>query len=72
MNLAVLNILPLPFVDGGKIVFVLIEMARRGKRIAPQKENLVHLAGLVALVIMVVALSYFDIARIVRGEDLLR
>jgi regulator of sigma E protease len=72
MNLAVLNILPLPFVDGGKIVFVLIEMARRGKRIAPQKENLVHLAGLVALVIMVVALSYFDIARIVRGDDLLR
>jgi regulator of sigma E protease len=72
MNLAVLNILPLPFVDGGKIVFVLIEMARRGKRIAPQKENLVHLAGLVALLVMVVALSYFDIARIVRGEDLLR
>ena len=72
MNLAVLNILPLPFVDGGKIVFVLIEMARRGKRIAPQKENLVHLAGLAALLILVVALSYFDIARIVRGDDLLR
>ena len=72
MNLAVLNILPLPFVDGGKIVFVLIEIARRGKRIAPQKEALVHLTGMVALLIMVVALSYFDIARIVRGEDLLR
>ena len=72
MNLAVLNILPLPFVDGGKIVFVVIEMARRGKRIAPQKEALVHLVGLAALLIMVVALSYFDIARIVRGEDLLR
>ena len=72
MNLAVLNILPLPFVDGGKIVFVLIEMARRGKRIAPQKEAYVHLAGMVALLIMVVALSYFDIARIVRGEALLR
>jgi regulator of sigma E protease len=72
MNLAVLNILPLPFVDGGKIVFVLIEIARRGKRIAPQKEALVHLAGMVVLLMMVVALSYFDIARIVRGEDLLR
>ena len=72
MNLAVLNILPLPFVDGGKIVFVLIEMVRRGKRIAPQKEALVHLVGLAALLIMVVTLTYFDIARIVRGEDLLR
>ena len=72
MNLAVLNILPLPFVDGGKIVFVLIEMVRRGKRISPQKEALVHLVGLAALLIMVVTLSYFDIARIVRGEDLLR
>jgi regulator of sigma E protease len=72
MNLAVLNILPLPFVDGGKIVFVLIEMVRRGKRIAPQKEAIVHLVGLAALLIMVIALSYFDIARIVRGEDLLR
>jgi regulator of sigma E protease len=68
----VLNILPLPFVDGGKIVFVLIEMVRRGKRIAPQKEAIVHLVGLAALLIMVIALSYFDIARIVRGEDLLR
>ena len=72
MNLAVLNILPLPFVDGGKIVFVLIEMVRRGKRIAPQKEAIVHLVGLAALLIMVVTLTYFDIARIVRGEDLLR
>lgn len=72
MNLAVLNILPLPFVDGGKIVFVLIEMARRGKRIAPQKEALVHLVGMVVLLVMVAALTYFDIARIVRGEDLLR
>jgi regulator of sigma E protease len=59
-------------VDGGKIVFVLLEMARRGKRIAPQKEAIVHLVGLVALLMMVVALSYFDILRIIRGEDLLR
>ncbi len=72
MNLAVINILPLPFVDGGKITFVLIEIARRGKRIAPAKEALVHFVGMVALLILVVVLSYFDVARIVRGDALLR
>ncbi len=72
MNLAVINILPLPFVDGGKITFVLIEIARRGKRIAPAKEALVHFVGMVALLILVVVLSYFDVARIVNGGTLLR
>ena len=72
MNLAVINILPLPFVDGGKIAFVLIEIARRGKRVAPAKEALVHFVGMVALLILVVVLSYFDVARIVRGDALLR
>jgi regulator of sigma E protease len=72
MNLAILNILPLPMLDGGRIAFVLIEIARRGKRIAPNKEALVHFVGMVALLVLVVVLSYFDVARIVRGEDLLR
>ena len=72
MNLAILNILPLPMLDGGRIAFVLIEIARRGKRVAPNKEALVHFVGMVALLVLVVVLSYFDVARIVRGEDLLR
>jgi regulator of sigma E protease len=72
MNLAVLNILPLPFVDGGKMTFVVIEILRRGKRIAPNKEAMVHLVGMAALLILVVVLSYFDVARIVRGDELLR
>jgi regulator of sigma E protease len=53
-------------------MFVLIEIARRGKRIAPAKEALVHFVGMVALLILVVVLSYFDVARIVRGDALLR
>jgi regulator of sigma E protease len=68
----VLNILPLPFVDGGKIAFVFLEIVRGGRRIAPNKEAMVHLIGMAALLLLVVALSYFDIARIVRGDDLLR
>ena len=72
INLAVLNILPLPMLDGGRMAFVLIEIARRGRRIAPAKEALVHFVGMVALLILVVVLSYFDVARIVRGDSLFR
>jgi regulator of sigma E protease len=72
INLAILNILPLPMLDGGRMAFVLIEIARRGKRIAPNKEALVHLVGMGALLILVIVLSYFDVARIVRGDELFR
>ena len=72
INLAILNILPLPMLDGGRMAFVLIEVARRGRRVSPQKEALVHLVGMVALLLLVVVLSYFDIARIVRGDTLFR
>ena len=72
INLAVLNILPLPMLDGGRMAFIVIEVLRRGRRIAPAKEALVHLVGFGALMIMVVALTYFDVARIVRGDSLFR
>src|SRR3990170_3209254 len=46
INLAIINILPLPMLDGGRIAFVLLEIVRRGRRIAPEKEAIVHLVGL--------------------------
>jgi regulator of sigma E protease len=72
INLAVVNILPFPFLDGGRIVFVLLEVLRRGRRIAPQKEALVHLAGLAVIMTFVVVISYFDIARIIHGQSIFR
>ena len=72
INLAVLNILPRPMLDGGRMAFVLIEVLRRGRRIAPAKEAMVHLVGMGALLLLVIVLSYFDVARIVRGDDLFR
>ena len=72
MNLAVLNILPLPMLDGGRVVFVLIEYARRGKRIAPQKEAMVHLVGLVAMLTFALVITYFDVVRIFSGEGIIR
>jgi regulator of sigma E protease len=72
MSLAMLNILPLPMVDGGRLVFILIEFLRRGKRIAPEREALVHLAGFAAMIMLAAVVTYFDVARIFRGDSLLR
>jgi regulator of sigma E protease len=72
INLAIVNVLPLPMLDGGRVLFVLVEIARRGKRLAPEKEALVHLVGFALLISFVVVVSYFDIVRIVRGENIVR
>lgn len=72
INLAIINILPLPMLDGGRIAFVLLEVARRGKRIAPEKEALVHLVGLALIITFAVVITYFDVLRIIRGESLFR
>jgi regulator of sigma E protease len=72
INLAVLNILPLPMLDGGRIFFVVVEMIRGGRRIAPEREALVHFIGFVVLISFVILISVFDVMRIFRGESLIR
>ena len=72
MSLAVLNFLPIPAVDGGRLFFIFIEFIRGGRRIAPQKEALVHLAGFVGLILLAVVITYFDVLRLVNGDSLLR
>jgi regulator of sigma E protease len=68
-SLAVLNILPIPALDGGRIFFVLVEIVRGGKRISPEREGLVHLAGMVVLLVLIAIISVQDIGRIFRGES---
>lgn len=70
INLAIINILPLPMLDGGRITFVLIEVARRGRRVAPEKEAIVHLIGLALIITMAVVVTYFDVARLIAGGSL--
>ena len=69
LNLAIFNILPIPALDGGRLFFLAIEVVRRGKRIPPQKEALVHLTGFALLLLLIVIISYNDIARIIGGES---
>jgi len=70
LNLAIINLLPLPALDGGRIVFVLIEVARRGKRVSPRTEGIVHLIGFIMLITLMVVIAYFDVVRVISGESL--
>ena len=72
LNLAILNLLPLPALDGGRLIFVIVEVLRRGKRIAPEKEGMVHFIGLVILLGLMFAIAFVDIDRIVSGDTLLQ
>ena len=71
INLAIINIFPLPALDGGRIVFVLLEWVRRGKRISPKTEGLIHAIGFALLMAAILAITYQDIIRIISGESLI-
>ena len=71
MNLAILNILPIPMLDGGRMVFVAIEWVRRGKRISPSREGLVHMIGFALLIGLILVITFGDLTRIVQGDKLL-
>jgi regulator of sigma E protease len=70
LNLGILNIFPIPAMDGGRIVFVLLEWVRRGKRVSPKVEGMVHSIGFIMLMIVFLVISYHDILRIVQGGSL--
>ncbi|OON96303.1 MAG: hypothetical protein ATN36_05950 [Epulopiscium sp. Nele67-Bin005] len=62
-NLAVLNLLPMPALDGGRILFTFIEMLR-GKPLDQEKEGMIHLVGFVLLMGLMVVVFYNDIVRL--------
>lgn len=67
-NLGVLNLLPIPALDGGRIVFVLISWVRR-RNLDPELEGLIHMAGMAALLLLIAIISYQDIIRWVSGSS---
>ncbi len=62
-NLGVMNLLPLPALDGGRLVFLFVEAVRR-KRVPPEKEGYVHLVGIACLMILMVFVMFNDIRRV--------
>lgn len=64
VNLGILNLLPLPALDGGRLLFMFVEVVR-GKPVAPEKEGLIHFAGLVVFMVLMVFIMYNDIMKLV-------
>lgn len=65
LNIGIFNALPIPMLDGGRALFVIVEVLRGGRRIAPEKEALVHLTGFALLMAGVLIVTWFDISRLV-------
>lgn len=62
-NLGVMNLLPIPALDGGRLVFLIVE-AIRGKPVSREKEGMVHFIGFILLMIIMALVMFNDIARI--------
>lgn len=63
LNLAVLNILPFPALDGGRILFLIIEKVK-GKPVKREVENAIHNIGFFLLIALVIFITYKDIAKL--------
>lgn len=72
ISLFMINLMPLPALDGGRLLFIFIELLRGGRRIAPEKEALVHFAGMVVLLALMALITFFDVQRLFQGESLIR
>ena len=64
INLAILNLLPLPALDGGRLIFVAIEAIIK-KRVKPEIEQMVHLAGMALLIGLMVLVTINDVRRLI-------
>jgi regulator of sigma E protease len=67
--LGICNLFPIPAVDGGRLFFIFLEWVRRGKRVKPKTEAMIHAIGFIMLLIFMFAVTYQDILRIIRGEN---
>lgn len=69
--IAITQLIPFPALDGGRMLFVLLEWIRRGKRVSPRTEGIVHSIGFMVLLALLVLITYQDIFRWISGESLI-
>lgn len=70
VNLGIFNLLPLPALDGGRLVFLIIE-AIKGKPINPKYEALIHTIGFVLLILLILVVSINDIFKLTSGKGIM-
>ena len=61
LNLAIINILPIPALDGGRVLLILIEILRGGKRLKPEREGLINFIGMALLLTLMVVITVNDV-----------
>ena len=71
VSLGIINLLPIPFLDGGRVAVLVIEVLRGGK-LSKKIESLIHASGFVLLLIFILVISYSDILRLIRGDSIFR
>lgn len=71
LNLFLLNLLPVPALDGSHIIFSLVEWLRGGKKVPPDKEALVHALGFVALMGLMLVITVNDVINAIQGNSIL-
>jgi regulator of sigma E protease len=69
--IGITQIIPFPALDGSRIAFIAVEWARRGKRVSPKVEGIIHSIGFVILLGLMVLFTYQDLARWITGGSLL-
>lgn len=62
-NLGIMNLLPIPALDGGRLIFILLEMVR-GKPLDPDKEGFIHFIGYILLMALMVLILFNDIFKL--------
>jgi regulator of sigma E protease len=65
LNLAIINILPFPALDGGRVVIILVEILRGGKRLRPEREGIINFVGMAILLTLMVVITFSDIRGLV-------
>ena len=70
LNLAVVNVLPIPALDGGRLFFIVIEMIT-GKKVNSKYETMAHAIGLVLLLSLIVLITFLDVMRLISGQSIL-
>lgn len=66
INLGIMNLLPIPALDGSRILFLFVELFR-GKPVDPEKEGMIHLVGFGLLIMLMLFVTWQDILRLVQG-----
>lgn len=64
VSLGIINIVPFPALDGGRLLFILLETVSRGKKLSPLVEGNIHIIGFFLLIALIIAVTYQDLLRI--------